>query len=98
MRRQCGVCGLAYFRESGYYLGAMILNYGVTIVLVTATYLLLLPLPDITSISTETKIALWLGLAVLVSLALMRHCYSLWLALDHWLEPWAPADEQIKRE
>ena len=87
MRRECPQCGLAYFRESGYYLGAMMINYALTAVMVLAAYLMLLRAPELLHVSTEKKIALWLGFAVLVSLALMRHCYSLWLAMDYWLEP-----------
>ena len=88
MRRECPQCGLTYFRESGYYLGAMMINYALTAVVVLVAYLLLLRAPELLHVSTEKKIALWLGLAVVVSLALMRHCYSLWLAMDYWLEPW----------
>ncbi len=86
----CPECGLSYFRESGYYVGAMMINYGVTVVVLLLAYLLSWTLPDVTSISWQTKIALWLGFAVAVSLALMRHSYSFWLALDFWLEPWEP--------
>ena len=88
MRRECPQCGLAYFRESGYFLGAMMINYALTAVVVLAAYLLLLRAPELLHVSTEKKIALWLAFAVVVSLALMRHCYSLWLAMDYWLEPW----------
>ncbi len=90
IREYCPECGLAFFRESGYYVGAMMMNYGVTVVFLIVFYLLLLPLPDMTRISGETKIALWLVFAMLLSLALMRHSYSFWLALDYWLEPWEP--------
>ncbi len=88
MRRECPQCGLRYFRESGYYLGAMMLNYALAAVIVLAAYLLQRRAPDLLHVSVEKKIALWLGFAVVVSLALMRHCYSLWLAMDYWLEPW----------
>jgi len=90
IREHCPECGLAFFRESGYYVGAMMMNYGVTVVLLIVFYLLLLPLPDVTRISGETKIALWLVFAILLSLALMRHSYSFWLAFDYWLDPWQP--------
>lgn len=90
MLRGCPRCRLSYFRESGYYVGAMIINYGVTAVLVTAAYLLSLLLADFVQFSINTKIALWMAFAVLLSLALMRHSYSLWLAVDFWVEPWEP--------
>ena len=91
MLPRCPQCRLAYYRESGYFIGAMIIDYGVTSILITAVYLALLPVPNLTGLSMNLKIAAWLGFAVLVSLGLMRHSYSFWLALDFWIEPWEPA-------
>ncbi len=90
MLPRCPQCRLAYYRESGYFLGAMIIDYVVTALLVTGVYLALLLLPDLTNLAVETKITGWLAFAVLLSLALMRHSYSFWLALDFWVEPWEP--------
>jgi hypothetical protein len=28
-------------------------------------------------------------------LALMRNAYSLWLAMDYWMEPWSPGDAEV---
>lgn len=81
---------VAYYRESGYFLGAMIINYVVTALFVTGAYLALLLVPDLTSFPRETKILGWFAFAVLLSLALMRHSYSFWLAVDFWVEPWEP--------
>ena len=83
-------CGLGYFRESGYFIGGMIADYVVTALLVTALYLALLLLPNFTRLSSENKLALWLGFSVIPALALMRHSYSFWLAMDYWIEPWEP--------
>jgi uncharacterized protein (DUF983 family) len=88
MLRECPQCGLGYFREAGYYLGAMFINYGLTALIVLTVYLLLLRAPDLLHVSPGIKIALWLAFAVVLSLALMRHSYSFWLSLDYWLEPW----------
>jgi len=86
---------LAYFRESGYFIGGMIVDYIATALLVTAIYLGQLLLADFTGLSSEIKLALWLVFAILLALALMRHSYSFWLAADYWLEPWdPPADSQ----
>ncbi len=90
MRRMCAVCGLPYFRESGYFIGAMLLNYGVTTALVIVVYLLSLRVPDLPGVSVDFRIALWMVFAVGLSLLLMRLSYSLWLALDYWVEPWSP--------
>jgi uncharacterized protein (DUF983 family) len=90
MLPRCPQCRLAYYRESGYFLGAMIIDYVVTALLVTGVYLALLLVPDLTSLTPENKIAGWLAFTVTLSLALMRHSYSFWLAMDFWVEPWEP--------
>lgn len=90
MLPRCPVCGLSYFPEQGYYMGAMIINYGITTAIVVAIFLLSLLFPDFTSLSTNSKIALWMGFAVALSLLLMRHSYALWLALDFWVKPRQP--------
>lgn len=87
---RCPHCGLSYFREAGYYVGGMIITYLLTIILVVAVYLLTLLLPDVTYLSENVKFGLWLGFGALVAVLLVRHSYSLWLALDFWIEPWEP--------
>lgn len=90
MYHDCPRCGLPFYRESGYYVGAMIVNYGVTAAIVLTAYLVSLLLPPIWRASTDTKLVAWFAFAIAVSLALFRHSRSLWLALDYWLDPWAP--------
>ena len=87
----CPVCGLSYFRESGYYLGAMFLNFILSAPLVILIYfVLLLVSPGLIDISTERRFLAWLAFAFAFSLALMRHSYSLWLSVDFWIAPWKP--------
>ena len=90
MRKSCGTCGLGYYRESGYYMGAMIVNYAFTVFVVVALYAYSLTRPDFDSLSANAKVALWMGFTTLLSLSLVRPAYSLWLAFDYWLEPWEP--------
>jgi uncharacterized protein (DUF983 family) len=87
MLSQCPVCGLSYFPEQGYYVGAMIINYVATTAVVVAIFLLSLLFRDFTTLSTNSKILLWMGFAVALSLLLMRHSYSLWLGIDFWIKP-----------
>lgn len=89
MRRECPACKLPYYRESGYFLGAMILNYGFTAAVVLAAYLATLALRWEAILHTTSALFGWMGFGVSVSLLLMRHAYSLWLSLDYWLEPWS---------
>jgi uncharacterized protein (DUF983 family) len=90
MLARCPVCGLSYFPEQGYYVGAMIINYGITTAIVVAIFLVSLLFPDFTSLSTNSKILLWMAFAVALSLLLMRHSYSFWLGLDFWVKPRQP--------
>jgi uncharacterized protein (DUF983 family) len=92
MKSQCAECGLSYFPEQGYYVGAMIINYIVTTACVVAVFLVSTLFPDFTALSTNEKILLWMGFAIALSLTLMRHAYSFWLGLDFWVKPRQPDD------
>jgi uncharacterized protein (DUF983 family) len=96
MFRRCPVCGLSYFRESGYYLGGMILTYVFAVVVLIAVYLATLLLPGVPTlpVSDNAKFGLWILFTVFLSLIFVRPAYSLWLAVDFWIEPWTP--EEIK--
>ncbi len=90
MLPRCPVCGLSYFPEQGYYVGAMIINYVATTVVVVAIFLVSTLFPDFTTLSTNSKILLWMGFAILLSLLLVRHAYSFWLGIDFWIKPRQP--------
>jgi len=90
MLPRCPRCGLSYFPEQGYYVGAMIINYGCTTAVVVAIFLLSLLIPDFTTLSTNSKILAWMAFAIALSLALVRHSYSFWLGLDFWIKPRKP--------
>lgn len=83
----CPECGLSYFPEQGYYIGAMILNYIVTTAVVVAIFLVSLFFPDVTALSTNSKILAYMAFAIGLSLLLVRHCYSFWLGIDFWVAP-----------
>jgi uncharacterized protein (DUF983 family) len=90
MLPRCPECGLSYFPEQGYYVGAMIINYIVTTACVVTIFLLSLLVRDFTTLSTNSKILLWMGFAITLSLLLVRHSYSLWLGIDFWVKPRQP--------
>ena len=90
MLPRCPECGLSYFPEQGYYLGAMIINYVVTTAVVVAIFLVSLLFPDFTTLSTNAKILLWMLFATALSLSLVRHAYSFWLGIDFWITPRQP--------
>ena len=90
MLSHCPECGLSYFPEQGYYLGAMIFNYVATTACVVAIFLVSLLFPDFTTLSTNEKILLWMAFAIVLSLLLVRHSYSFWLGIDFWIKPREP--------
>jgi uncharacterized protein (DUF983 family) len=89
---RCPHCGLSYFRESGYYLGGMILTYVSVVLVLVAVYLVsfLLPGMQLRGISDNEKFVLWIGFTVVLAFLFVRPAYSLWLALDFWVDPWEP--------
>jgi uncharacterized protein (DUF983 family) len=84
MRDECQYCGLVFAREQGYFIGAIYLNVVVTESLIFATYLALILAHRITEQSTYTILFI---LALLVPVLFHRHARSLWLSLDHLLDP-----------
>jgi uncharacterized protein (DUF983 family) len=90
MLNRCPECGLSYFPEQGYYVGAMIINYVATTAVVVAIFLLTTLFRDFTTLSVNSKILLWMAFAVALSLLLMRHAYSFWLGIDFWIKPRQP--------
>lgn len=82
------MCGLSFYPESGYYVGAMYLDYILSAAIFLAFYLPSFFLPDITHFSYVTKNLLWIAFATLICLGLARPSYSLWLAMDFWITPW----------
>lgn len=89
MNRDCPNCGLSFFREPGYYVGAMIINYGATSALLITAYLVSQFFPEIWNASPEVKILVWMAVAVVLSLVFVPFSRGLWLAVDYWMEPWA---------
>ena len=91
--RQCPVCALPYYRESGYYLAGMIFTYVATAVVLLAAYLASLLLPDVKALSENEKFALWSLFAIFLTILFVRPAYSLWLSLDFWIDPWRPGEQ-----
>ena len=85
---RCPECGLGYFRESGYFVGGMILTYGLTIAVLIPAYLVMPLVPDLAWLSEAMKYGLWISFTLLLAALFVRPAYALWLSLDYWLEPW----------
>lgn len=95
MRDECPVCGLSFYPESGYYAGAMYLDYMLSAGIFLAIFVPTLFIPDLTHFSYMTKNLLWIAFGTVLCLAMARPSYSLWLAVDYWIAPWSP--EPVKK-
>jgi uncharacterized protein (DUF983 family) len=88
---RCPHCGLGYFRESGYFVGGMILTYGLTIAVLIPVYLVTPLVPQLAWLSESMKYVLWISFTLLLAVLFVRPAYALWLSVDYWLEPWPAA-------
>jgi uncharacterized protein (DUF983 family) len=81
----CSSCGLDFRRESGYYVGAMYINYGVTAAVELSVGI---PLAGRVPLSTLTwPLAVF---ALVFPLWFFRYSRSLWLGIDLYLTSLAP--------
>jgi hypothetical protein len=87
MNRRCDHCGLYFEREPGYFLGAIYFNYGVTVGLVTAAYLI--PMFVLGRSINELLIPL-VAFCVVFPLIFYRHARSFFLAFDHYFSKLDP--------
>jgi heme/copper-type cytochrome/quinol oxidase subunit 4 len=84
MHDRCPVCGLVFLRESGYFLGAMYVSYGLGV-------LTILPVSIVLAVVLEWPLSTVLAIMVvqtLVSMPLfLRFSRLLWLHADQVIDP-----------
>ncbi|MGE0057539.1 MAG: DUF983 domain-containing protein [Dehalococcoidia bacterium] len=84
MNDECEVCGLRFLRESGYYLGAMYVSYGLGVLTV---------LPVATYLGAFARWPLWSVFVVMVvqtlvsMLLFLRFSRTIWLYFDEAIDP-----------
>lgn len=84
MHPNCLECGLKFEREQGYFIGAIYINYAATVLIAVPGYFIL----DLyMSMTIDQQLALWVPFAVIFPLIFFHHSRSLWLVLDHLLNP-----------
>jgi uncharacterized protein (DUF983 family) len=84
IKHHCSECGLLFEREQGYFVGAIYINVVATeflLLLIFGLSLLFFPASNRT-----VHITLYV-LAVLLPLIFFHHSRSLWLAIDHIIDP-----------
>ncbi len=84
MYPQCRVCELRFEREQGYFLGAIYINYAVTVVIMLAGFFIL---EYTTDVSLAQQIILWCIFGVLFPMLFYRYSKSLWLSIDCIFDP-----------
>jgi len=92
---RCPACGRSINRAPGYFLGSIFFNYGVTAVLVVATYFGLYFSETLTGTPLLVSLTAFIGL---FPLWFFRYARSLWLALDEALDPWPNEEERARGE
>lgn len=81
MRRACRSCGYRYERESGYFLGSIYVNYGVTAVTSIALWFVLEASLDLSKL---THTLIWVAFAALFPVWFHRYARAIWMAFDLW--------------
>jgi uncharacterized protein (DUF983 family) len=84
MAARCATCGLSFERAQGYWVGAIYVNYGATVIIALAGALAAWAWAGI---STAAQLWLWLPFVALFPLWFFRYSRSLWLALEWLLNP-----------
>ena len=84
MYSHCVSCDLQFERESGYFVGAIYVNYAVTTVITIAGYY---TLDLLVGLSLTHQLILWCTFAVLFPLFFFRYARSLWLSFDYIFNP-----------
>jgi uncharacterized protein (DUF983 family) len=84
MEATCQACALPFEREHGYFVGAIYINYALTI---AGTFAIFLALERWTGLSFRTRLTAAVVLAGSLPVLFHHHSKSFWLGLDHFINP-----------
>lgn len=84
MHARCPNCKLNFEREQGYFVGAIYINYAVTVAIAVPGYLVL---DYLLGLSLASQLTLWISFAIIFPLLFFRHSRSLWVGLDYFFNP-----------
>ena len=84
MHEKCSHCGASFVREPGFFLGSIYFNYGLTVIIVTATYV---TLNFGYGVSPDILLPAFAVFTVAFPLWYFRRARSLWLAFDQFFDP-----------
>jgi len=91
MHERCAACGLRYEREQGYFVGAIYINYAVTVAVAVGV---VLGLDWTVGLTLAQQLAIGVALGVVVPLAFFRYARSLWLVVNYLV---AMAEQRSER-
>ena len=80
MFTRCRACNLKFERESGYFIGAMYLNYGATVLIAFPSYFLF---ETFTAIPFFLNLGVWTLFSAVFPILFYRYSKSLWLNFDY---------------
>lgn len=89
MHPSCSACGFRFTRETGYWLGAMYINYGAAVAVTIALHL---AMTDGFQIPIAVQMATLLPFSALFVVAFFRTSRALFLAMDLSWDPPKPSD------
>jgi hypothetical protein len=84
MHKNCPHCGVSFEREPGFFLGSIYINYGLTVLIISIAYPVMLFQYQVPERYLLTGA---LAFAVLFPLLLFPWARSLWLGFDQWHDP-----------
>jgi uncharacterized protein (DUF983 family) len=79
MAESCSLCGLYFERAQGYFVGAIYVNYAMTVGLAVVVFFLLW---GVLGWSTGAQLAVLVPFVIVFPLWFFRYSRSLWLALE----------------
>jgi uncharacterized protein (DUF983 family) len=79
MVERCPVCGFLMEREPGYFVGAIYVNYALTVAVALGG---VFALDALVGLRLAWQLAIGVALGALVPLVFFRYARSLWLAMD----------------
>ena len=93
MHDRCPACGLLFEREQGYFVGAIYVNYAVTVALIFVGSLVL---DRYVTLDVTWQIVMWSVFAVAFPVVFFRYSRSLWLSVEYLVNP-APSESRSAR-
>jgi ABC-2 type transport system ATP-binding protein len=84
MQAECLTCRLQFEREHGYFVGAIYINYAVTVLCMLAGFFIL---DYFVQLSLTSQLIMWCSFGVVFPMFFFRYSKSLWLSLDYIFNP-----------